>query len=59
MSGLYRKEPKRYREHSPWAGKFRVGARVCQVRNKGYWENLEFKSALVCKICTLHPCSGV
>jgi hypothetical protein len=37
-------------------GKFRDGARVCQVRTKEYLENLAAKSALTCKICTSVPC---
>ena len=37
---------------SPWVGKFRVGDRVCQVGTEGCWENLEARSALICKICT-------
>jgi hypothetical protein len=34
-------------EPSPWAGKFRVGGRVCQVETEGCWENLEARSVLV------------
>uniref|UniRef100_A0A0V1KHR0 Uncharacterized protein n=1 Tax=Trichinella nativa TaxID=6335 RepID=A0A0V1KHR0_9BILA len=30
MSGLYREEPLGEGQPSPWAGKFRVGGRVCQ-----------------------------
>ena len=59
MSGLYREEPLGEGQPSPWAGKFRVGGRVCQVGTEGCWENLEARSALVCKICTAVPCSGV
>jgi len=32
---------------NPWAGKFRVRGRVCQVGTEGFWENLEAKSAYV------------
>ena len=38
------------------AGKFKVGSRVCQVGSGGCWENLEARSALVCKICTSVAC---
>jgi hypothetical protein len=44
---------------SPWAGKFRVGGRICQVGSEGCWENLEARSASVCKIGTPVPCPGV
>lgn len=37
---------------SLWAGKFRVGGRVCQLGIEGCFENLQARSALVCKICT-------
>ena len=33
---------------SRWAGKLKVGCRVCQVGTEGCWENLEAKTALVC-----------
>jgi hypothetical protein len=57
MSGLYRKEPPW--GTSPWAGKFRGGGRLCWVGTERCWENLQARSALVCKICTLVPCPGV
>lgn len=44
---------------SPWAGKFRVGGRVCQVGTEECWENLEARSALICKICTPVSCPRV
>jgi hypothetical protein len=59
MSGLYREEPLGEGQASPWAGKFRVGGRVCQVRTEGCWENLEARFALLCKISTSVPCPGV
>jgi hypothetical protein len=37
------------------AGKFKVGGRISQVGTEGCWENLEARSALVCKICTSVP----
>lgn len=40
---------------SPWAEKFRVGDRVCQVGTEGCKEDLETRSALICKICTSVP----
>ena len=40
------------------AGKFKVGGRISQVGTEGCWENLEARSALVCKICTSVPCPG-
>jgi hypothetical protein len=36
MSGLYREG-----QHSPWAGKFRVGRRLCHIGTVECWENLE------------------
>lgn len=50
MSGLYREEPLREGQPSPWAGKSRVEGRVS-------WENLEARSTLICKLCTpvLYP----
>ena len=48
MSGLHREEPLREGQLSPWAGKFRIEGRVCQVGSEGCWENLEARSALVC-----------
>jgi hypothetical protein len=59
MSGLYRAEPLREWQPSPWVGKLRFGGRVCQVGTKGCWEKLEARSALVCQICTSAPCPGV
>jgi hypothetical protein len=44
MSGLYREEPVSWN--------IRVGGRVFQVRTEGCWENLEARSALMCKTCT-------
>ena len=58
MSGLYREEPLGEGQPSPWAGKFRVGGRVCQVGTEGCWENLEARSALICNIYTSIPCLG-
>ena len=58
MSELYSKEPLEEGQPSPWAREFRVGGRVCQVGTEGCWENLEARSALVCKICTSSACSG-
>ena len=55
MSRLYREETMEEWQPSPWTGKFRVGGRVCQVGTEGCWENLEARSALVCKICTSVP----
>jgi len=42
-----------------WAGKFKVGDRVCQVGTEGCWENLVARSALVCKICTSVRCPEI
>ena len=56
MSGFYREEPFGEGEPRPRAGKFRTRGRVCQVGTEGCWENLEARSALVCKICTSVPC---
>ena len=39
MSELYKEEPLGKGQPSPWAGKFKVGGRVCQVGTKGCWEN--------------------
>ena len=50
MSGLYREEPVSWN--------IRVGGRVFQVRTEGCWENLEARSALMCKICMSAPCLG-
>ena len=52
MSGLYREEALVEGQPSPWAGKFRVGGRVCQVGTERCWENLQARSALMCKTCT-------
>jgi hypothetical protein len=41
MSGFYRKDLLGKGKPSPWATKFRVESRVCQVRTEGCWENLE------------------
>jgi hypothetical protein len=40
----------RGRVAQPWDGKFRVEDRVYQVGTGGCWENLEARSALLCKI---------
>ena len=56
ISGLHREEPLREGQLSPWAGKFRIEGRVCQVGSEGCWENLEARSAFVCKMCTSVPC---
>ena len=58
---LYREEPLGEGQPSPWADKFRVGGPVCQAENEGCWENLEARSALICKyapalICKYVPC---
>jgi hypothetical protein len=45
MSGSYSKETLRL--SSPWARKFKVGDRVCQVGFEECWENLGARSALV------------
>jgi hypothetical protein len=29
---------------------------VCQIGTEGCWENLEARSALICKMCTSVPC---
>lgn len=50
MSGLYWEE-----QPKPTAGKFRVGGRVCEVETEECWENVEPRSALVCKTCTPAP----
>jgi hypothetical protein len=55
---LSREEPLGEGQLSPWAGKFRVGGRICQVETEGCWENLEARSALVFKICTSVVCVG-
>lgn len=49
MSRLCREEPPREGQPSSRAGKFSIGGRVHQVRTEGCWENLEARSALVCK----------
>lgn len=59
MSGLYREKPLGEGQPSPWSGKFKVGGRVCLVGTKECLENLEARSALVCKICTSVFCPGV
>jgi hypothetical protein len=53
MSGLYREESLGQGQPSLWAGKFRVWGRICQV--EGCWENLEARSALICKMHTPVP----
>lgn len=58
MSGWYREEPLGDGQPSSWAGKFRVGDRICQKETAGCWENLEVRSALICKIRTSVPCPG-
>ena len=55
MFGLYREEPLGEGQPSPWARKFRVWGKVCQIGTEGYRENLEAGSALICKICTSVP----
>jgi hypothetical protein len=55
---LHREEPLGEGQPSPWAGQFRVGGRVCQIAPEGCWENLEARSALMCKICMSAPCLG-
>jgi hypothetical protein len=49
--GLYMEESLGEGQPSPWARKFRVGGRRCQVGTEECWDNLEARSALVCKIC--------
>jgi hypothetical protein len=51
MSGLHREEPLTEGQPSHWAEKFRVGSRACHVGTEGCWENMDTRSALVCKIC--------
>jgi hypothetical protein len=46
-SGLYREEPLGEGQLSSWAGKCRVGGRMCQVGTEGCWENLEARSILM------------
>jgi hypothetical protein len=55
MSGLYREEPLGEGQPSPCPGKFWVGGKVCQVETEGFWENLEARSSLICKIYTSVP----
>lgn len=55
MSGLFREEPLKGGQPSPWVGKFEVRGRICQGGTEGCWENQEVRSALVCKICTSDP----
>ena len=59
MSGLYREEPLGEGQPSPWAGKFRVRSRVCQLGTEGCWENLEAWSALDVKYAPQLFCSRV
>ena len=59
VSGLYREKPLRERQPRPLAGKFKIGAKTCQIGTEGCWENLEAKSALIHKIYTSVPCPGV
>ena len=47
MHGLYRVEHLGEGQPCPWAGKFRVGDRVCQVGTEGCWENLEARSVVL------------
>ena len=51
MSELHKEEPLGEGQPIPWARNFRVGGRVCQIGTVGSWENLEARSALICKIC--------
>jgi hypothetical protein len=51
MSELHKEEPLGEGQPIPWARNFRVGGRVCQIGTVGSWENLETRSALICKIC--------
>lgn len=48
IPGLYREESLREQKCSPWAGKFRVEGRVCQVGTGGCWEIMKARSTLVC-----------
>ena len=57
MSELYMEDTLGEEQPNTWAGKFRVGGRVCQVGTEGCWENLEARSALICKIYISIPCS--
>ena len=59
MSVLYKEGLLEEGQFNPWAGEFRVGGRICQVGTEGCWENLEARSALICKICTSGLCPGV
>jgi hypothetical protein len=56
MSGLFREELLQKEQPRPWAGKFSIGGRICQVGTEGCWEA---RSALLCKICTSVPCPRV
>ena len=58
MSRLYREEPLGEGQPSSWVEKFKVVGRVCQVGTEGCWENLEARSAVLCKICTLVSVPG-
>ena len=40
ISALCREESLGEGQPSPWAGKFKVGGRVCQSGTEGCWENL-------------------
>jgi hypothetical protein len=54
MSGLYREEPLGGRKPAappPPTGRFRVRGRMYQVGIEGYWDDLEARYALICKIC--------
>lgn len=54
MFGLYREELLRGTA-VPGLECSELGGRVCQLGTEGCWENLEARSALVCKICTSVP----
>ena len=60
MSGLYREEPLGGRAAQLLGWKVRGegggGGRVSQVGTEGCWEDLEARSALLCKICASVPC---
>lgn len=55
MSGFYMEEPLGEKQSSSQDGKFKVRDKVWKVRTEGCWEDLEARSALLCKICTSVP----
>jgi hypothetical protein len=57
MSGLYREELSGRGRF--WAAQFRVGDRMCQVGTEECYQNPEARSALINKICTSDPGTGI